>query len=150
MSPSGRDDVPERAWERPPERVLAAARAAYRMRRPGIRVAELISDSAENPPNGLRHPIGRTAGPRMLSFGVPGLLLRILVEVRGEGHDLSGQLDPAGRATVELRWADLRTEHAIGPDGAFVLRVPGPGPVSLVCTPQTGTAQPMILPWTLL
>jgi len=139
------DSVPE---ERPPERVLAAARAAYRVRRPDALLAELLSDSADGPAPGLRKVPG--SGPRMLSFAAADSELHLHVTVRGDVFDLAGQFVPARRFSVELRHAEGVSRHASDRGGAFVVRFVPRGPVSLVCSPEEATGPALMVPWTVL
>ncbi|UOE22034.1 hypothetical protein NI17_013090 [Thermobifida halotolerans] len=134
--------------EPPPEEVLAAARAAYRMRRPDAAPAALLTDSATDPVPGLRR--GPASGPRLLAFGVGELELHLHVTVRGDVCDLAGQLIPAVRFTAELRRADGVSSHPSDPGGAFVVRSVPRGPVSLVCSPADSAIPPLAVPWTVL
>ncbi|TDQ48255.1 hypothetical protein [Actinorugispora endophytica] len=130
--------------EHPPERVMAAARAAHRMRRPDTVLADLLSDSAADPPPGLR----AGPGPRLLTFGAAGVELHLQVTVHGDTCDIAGQLVPPARSAVEFRHAGGAFHHTSDSDGAFVLRSLPRTPFSLVCSPSLPGSRPLATPWT--
>lgn len=141
-APSG----PGRGQERPPQHVLAAARAAYRARRPDAVLADLVTDSAADPPSGTRPGPGR--GPRLLAFGAAGLELHLQVTVHGDTCDIAGQLIPPARFTVELRLGDGSSHHVSDPGGAFTLHAVPRAPFSLVCSAPHSGFPALSIPWT--
>ncbi|GAA3967427.1 hypothetical protein FOF52_10545 [Thermobifida alba] len=134
--------------ERPPERVLEAARAAYRSRRPDTLLATPLADSAADALPGLRR--GPESGPRLLAFRAAESELHLHVTARGDTCDLVGQFVPAGRFAVQLRHAGGVASHSSDPGGAFVARFVPRGPVSLVCFPVDSAGPGLTVPWTLL
>lgn len=134
--------------ERPPERVLEAARAAYRSRRPDTLLATPLADSAADALPGLRR--GPESGPRLLAFRAAESELHLHVTARGDTCDLVGQFIPAGRFAVQLRHAGGVSSHSSDPGGAFVARFVPRGPVSLVCFPVDSADPGLTVPWTLL
>lgn len=134
--------------ERPPEHVLAAARAAYRLRRPDARFTTLVADSAADPPPGLRWmPV---SGPRLLTFSAEGIELHLQVTVHGDVCDLVGQFIPATYFAVELRHSGKVASCSSDADGAFVVRSVPRGPVSLVYHPAHSAEPRLMTPWTIL
>jgi hypothetical protein len=85
---------------------------------------------------------------RVLSFG--GEHVRVEVEVSGTGPDrkLTGQLDPAGPARIEIRHTDHVTTVAADARGRFLaLSIPA-GSVSLRCLlDASGHPRALATPW---
>jgi hypothetical protein len=128
-----------------PDHVRAAAELALDWRTIDDELAELLYDSsAEAGPVGVR----AEEQARVLSFG--GERLRIELEVAGSGPDrtLTGQLDPAGPARVEIRHTDHVTTVAADARGRFrALSIP-PGSVSLRCILDApGRPRALATPW---
>ena len=134
--------------ERPPDHVLAAARAAYRLRRPEARFTTLVADSATDPAPGLR--CVPESGPRLLTFSAEGIELHLQVTAYGAVCDLAGQFIPALSFVVELRHAGEVSSHATDPSGAFIVRSLPRGPVSLVYSPADSAGPYLMTPWTIL
>jgi hypothetical protein len=121
----GRLRAAARAVDPPPERVVAAARAAHA--RVGLEgeLLELRFDSLVDAGTAAR------AGPgaRLLRFGTPDCTVE--VEVRGERSlDVVGQVAPTGPAVVELAHAGGVVRVAVDDLGRFRIGGVRPGPAS--------------------
>ena len=128
-----------------PAHVTEAAQMALDWRTIDDELAELLYDSStEAGMAGVR----AEDRSRVLSFG--GERLRVEVEVSGSGPDrtLTGQLEPAGPARVEIRHPDHVTTVAADARGRFIaLRIP-PGSVSLRCLLDApGHPRALATPW---
>jgi hypothetical protein len=113
-----------------PDHVVAAAEAALDWRTIDDELAELLHDSSQDPAlAGVRSH----AGARVLSFA--GSEVRVEVEISGSGalRMLTGQLDPAGGARIEIRHADHVTTVAADERGRFTAADVPTGSVSLRC-----------------
>ena len=74
--------------------MLAAARAAYRSRRPEARFTTLVADSATDPAAALAVRAGVGAAV-LLTFSAEGIELHLQVTAYGAVCDLAGQFIPA-------------------------------------------------------
>lgn len=120
-----------------PPRVLDAARGAFDQRDPAVsQVAELHTDSALDPPVGLRDAHGHDLAPRYLVFRRAGLSLRVEVTARSGRRDLVGEVTPwEGTGPLRVCWPGGQcdgTVHAAHAGGGFVVRDIPAGPVRLV------------------
>jgi hypothetical protein len=128
-----------------PEHVTAAAEMAYDWRAVDDELAELLYDSSTEP--GLAG-VRAEDRSRVLSFG--GENVRVEVEVSGSGPDrtLTGQLDPAAAAKIEIRHADHVTTVAADALGRFIAFAIPPGSVSLRCILDApGRPRALATPW---
>ena len=85
---------------------------------------------------------------RVLSFG--GEHVRVEVEVSGSGSDrtLTGQLEPAAAARIEIRHTDHTTTVAADARGRFIAFAIPPGSVSLRCLLDApGHPRALATPW---
>ena len=128
-----------------PEHVTAAAEMAHDWRTIDDELAELLYDSsAELAVSGVR----AEDRARVLSFG--GERVRVEVEVSGTGSDrtLTGQLDPAAAAKIEIRHTDHVTTVAADARGRFIAFAIPPGSVSLRCILDApGRPRALATPW---
>ena len=131
-----------------PESVVAAARAAFLLRRLDAElseVAELTYDSWSDDRElvGVRGP----GGARQLTF--EGATIAVELEVAaGRRHELVGQIVPPQRAEIMI--TDQRGTTVVEADdlGRFSALVPLEGPVRLSCQPQD--AAPTDTEWLVL
>jgi hypothetical protein len=128
-----------------PEHVLEAARIALDWRTVDDELAELLYDSSTEPGlSGVRAE-GRS---RVLNFG--GERVKLEVEVSGSGQErtLTGQVDPAGSARIEIRHTDHVTTVAADDRGRFIASSIPPGSVSLRCLLDApGHPRALATPW---
>jgi hypothetical protein len=128
-----------------PDHVIAAAQIALDWRTVDDELAELLYDSStEIGLSGVR----AEDRSRVLSFG--GEHVRVEVEVSGSGPDrtLTGQLDPAGSARIEIRHTDHVTTVAADTRGRFIAFSIPPGSVSLRCLLDApGHPRALATPW---
>ena len=128
-----------------PQHVTAAAEVAYDWRTVDDELAELLYDSSAEPALAGVRAEGRS---RVLSFG--GERVRVELEVSGTGSDrtLTGQLDPAGAAKIEIRHTDHTTTVAADARGRFIAFAIPPGSVSLRCILDLpGRPRALATPW---
>jgi hypothetical protein len=128
-----------------PEHVITAAQIALDWRTVDDELAELLYDSSEDPAlAGVR----AEGGARVLTWG--GETLKLEVEVSGSGRErtLTGQLDPAGSARIEIRHTDHVTTVAADRRGRFIAFSIPPGSVSLRCLLDApGRPRALATPW---
>ncbi|GIH76387.1 hypothetical protein [Planobispora longispora] len=124
-----------------PERVSAAARAAFALRLPGAAVARPVAVPA---PSGVRSA-GRD---RLLRFGADGLVLDLEIEPSAGLVDLAGQITPhpGAGALVEVRTPRLTESRDLSPAGRFAVTGLPPGWFSVVCHRPDGP--PVATVWT--
>ncbi|GAA3723541.1 hypothetical protein [Salinactinospora qingdaonensis] len=115
-----------------PAELPAKARVGYRARRPEADVADLVDDSATDPPRGVRELSAFGEGTRLLTFATPDVHVRLEITSRDRLCDIVGQLTPGGAGTVEVRWDDGATTATVDTAGAFVVHNIPPGPMSIV------------------
>lgn len=128
-----------------PPHVTAAAELAFDWRNVDDELAELLYDSSvEAGLAGVR----AEDKSRVLSFG--GEHVRVEVEVSGSGSDrtLTGQLEPAAAARIEIRHTDHTTTVAADARGRFIAFAIPPGSVSLRCLLDApGHPRALATPW---
>lgn len=122
-----------------PAELVVLAQQSYALRDLDGELAALVEDSHDDTPApvAVRGPAA-PAAPRHLTFqvvderGNDELILAVRVETVGPSRRLTGQLDPQGPATIELRQpaAPART-HPADAYGLFVIDDVLPGPMSL-------------------
>jgi hypothetical protein len=110
-----------------PERVRAAALAAYARRRADAALAELSADSAGDVPAGVRAGYGA----RVLTFTGPDVVVEIEVTGEGAEREIAGRLSPARPAQIAVRHPDGELAGLADDAGHFVVRAVPAGPVSL-------------------
>jgi hypothetical protein len=142
----------------PPPSLTAAAQALLSWRTVDAELAELVFDSLVDEPGVLTRgarsgDAALAASARLLSFEASGLTIAVEVVDAGDAGErrrLTGQLDPAQPARVEVR--DRRGILPLDADrlGRFTADV-GAGPVSLRCrvgaTPGRGV---VVTDWVVL
>lgn len=116
-----------------PKHVLEAAKASGSWRTVDAELALLLYDSVLD----KEELVGmRGGGSRLLSFTSPRVSLDI--EVLGPGRGLIGQVDGAGRARVEICYAELSVSVETDATGHFADRQCRAGPISVRITDDTG------------
>ena len=122
-----------------PDSLYAAARAAFALRDVDARVAELVRDSALDPPLvAVRAP--RDSDARMLSFEAVDTVIECEITVRGGTRDISGQLSGTPATSVEAEVAGQPPVRAdVGAHGFFAVQGLPPGPFRLKCQLADGT-----------
>jgi hypothetical protein len=128
-----------------PEHVVAAAQIALDWRTVDDELAELLYDSSTD---AVLADVRAEDRSRVLSFG--GEHLKVEVEVSGSGSErtLTGQLDPAGAARIEIRHTDHVTTVAADARGRFTAFSIPPGSVSLRCLLDApGHPRALATPW---
>jgi hypothetical protein len=122
-----------------PEYVHTAGLAAFAWRSPDAALAELITDSAESAPAGVRGQggLGRGDGPddgdpRLLVFTGPDVAVEIEVSGHGTDREIVGRLDPAAAARIAVRHQGGVLAARADQAGHFVVSAVPAGPVSLV------------------
>lgn len=109
-----------------PDHVLEAAREAFTWRTIDAELAELVYDSAEEEPVGIR-----SAGTsRQMTFRAPGMEIEMMVMAEGVRR-LVGQLVPPQQAVVELRRGESVRETATDGLGRFSFEGVPTGPVQV-------------------
>jgi hypothetical protein len=127
-----------------PAHVQEAAEEALGWRTIDDELAELLHDSSMEPLAGVR----AGEGIRLLSFA--GAQVRVDLEISGSGaaRVLTGQLDPAGGARIEIRHTDHVTTVAADPRGRFIAADVPAGSVSLRChLDAPGHPRTLVTPW---
>lgn len=119
----------------PPE-ALALARASLAWRDPDAVLAELIADSLVE---GSTVRARQDLGPRLLTFHADDLTIEIEVAKHGDTRRVLGQLVPAGRAEVTVRWTDGTMNVQADHIGRFSASGIPAGPVSFRCIPEGST-----------
>ncbi|MFI6507904.1 hypothetical protein ACIBCT_09890 [Streptosporangium sp. NPDC050855] len=124
-----------------PERVTAAARAAFGLRLPGAATARPAATPA---PRGVRS----AERPRLLRFTAAGLTVELEVGSLDGLVDLAGQISPCPEqgALVEIRTLHLTESRTPSPTGRFAVTGLPPGWFSVVCH-LPGRA-PVVTSWT--
>lgn len=113
-----------------PPAVLEAARATFTWRTIDAELAELAFDSTSSDAvlAGVR---SAAAGPRLLSFEAPGLVIELEVSEIGDLRRFVGQLVPPTAAELEVRHPTGATSASADERGRFTVdRIPA-GPVSV-------------------
>ncbi|HEU4346423.1 MAG TPA: hypothetical protein VFR35_01420 [Actinoplanes sp.] len=150
--PAAPDDGRLMAWlaemlresDPPPPAVLELARQSFTLRALDAELAALVEDS--DAPAGDRPAVAvRTAGVtpdrRQLTFHFHDertgndLVIAVEVEVRDQRRRITGHLDPAGPALVEIRQPAVPRARRVDVDrrGRFAIDEVLPGPASLTC-----------------
>ena len=123
----------------PPPQVLDAAYGAGIWAGRRAELAQLVADSADDPPVGVR---GTQTDVRQLSYRFGELTL----ECELGPDDMVGQVRPAGEVQLELVAPDGSSRPVpLHPDGRFLVRPRPRGPVAVRCTPAGG--RPALTPW---
>lgn len=119
-----------------PERMLAAAQAAFTWRRVDEELDLLVLAHDSLVEGGPAVRDAAVDGPRTLAFH--GAELAVEIDL---GSDVMGQLVPPQRARVSLTTAEGTLAEADADElGCFRLPLPERGPVRLVCRSDAGTA----------
>lgn len=111
-----------------PQRLVAAANAAYTFRTFEAELAELVFDS--HSPHAAQLVRGPT-GPRALSFRSPHAVLELEITREPGGLRLIGQLSPARTTEVEVRTQLDATAIAADELGRFTFELTPPRPFLL-------------------
>jgi hypothetical protein len=104
----------------PPPAVLDAAKGLFALRTLDAELAELVHDSIEDEPVGVRSG----GQPRILSFEAGGLTVEVEVDETPGARRLIGQLTPPGPAELELRTPADPVVGEADDLGRFVLALP--------------------------
>lgn len=130
-----------------PERVRAAAIAAFTWRTLDAELAELTYDSTEDEP--VPAGVRGAGGPRLVTFTAPELTVEVEVADRGRKRRVVGQVVPPAAGRVELRHAEGTLSAPTDELGRFLVDGVAPGPVRIRC--EVGTSQrPVETDWIVL
>lgn len=124
-----------------PEHVVDAAKEAYTWRTIDAELAELVYDSANQEPVGVRGE----AAARQVTFRAPGVEIEIMV-MSADTRRLVGQLVPPQQATIQLRHGDSIREVGSDNLGRFSFADVPTGAVQVVVV--TATANRVVTEWT--
>jgi hypothetical protein len=127
-----------------PEALFAAARTAFGLRDLDARVAELVHDSAVDPPATL------VRGPdaRLLSFEADDIAIECEVIVRGTRRDIIGQLVGGTATALQVRTPGAAVDIHVEEHGRFSVRDLPVGPFRLWCSLADGTT--LVTSWTMV
>jgi len=119
-----------------PSEVNEFAKAAFAWRSMDAELAELVFDSSQEEPAGVR----ADAAARQLTFRAPGVEIEVVM-MSDEARRLVGQLVPPQQATVELRFKDevrtVESDHL----GRFTFHDLPVGPISIRCITEGSVVQ---------
>lgn len=118
-----------------PSHVLEAARGSFAWRTVDAELAELVFDSAEAEPTGVR---SQGAGERQVTFRSPALEVEMAM-VGGDRRQLVGQLVPPQQAELQLVSGEVTLETQADDVGRFSFDDVPAGPASIRCLLADGT-----------
>lgn len=127
-----------------PEDVTGFARAAFGWRDVDAKLAEIAFDSTDE---GALSGVRASTTARMISFEAGRWTIDI--EYNESSRQVLGQVDPAGRVRVEIRYAGGSTATDTDEMGRFDFEEIPPGPMSLVIR-VPGDLEVIKTEWTVL
>ncbi len=128
----------------PPEFVQAAS-DAFSWRDIDAELAQLVSDSLLDAGPGTL--VRGTPGRRLVSFQTPELTIDVEVTSTGSGREVTGQITPPQRATVEIRHPAGVVTTGADEMGCFRWASLQPGPMSLRLSPARGPQPAIVTDW---
>jgi hypothetical protein len=124
----------ERAPDRVPAQVRAAARESLSWRDPDSALAALVADTADDDLDaGVLAHVRGSGQSRMLTFVCDALTVEVEASWHGQVVDLVGQLVPAARTTVHVDHRGGVASADADELGRFHLGMVTPGPVRMRC-----------------
>ncbi|CAM3673040.1 hypothetical protein GCM10009799_35390 [Nocardiopsis rhodophaea] len=128
-----------------PADIRATARAAFATRADDAVIAEVVTDSLDDPATDLRAMSDLATSPRYLRFHAAGLTVRVEITVRDDHRDIVGRVSPTDVTDIHIRWPRGTTRHNLDESGTFAARSLPRGPVSILLRRKDGP--PVSTPW---
>ena len=129
--------------ESPPRHLIEAAKASLEWRTVDADLAELLSDSADDPAVALRS----NGAPHLLTFSSGDTVVVLEVGPERQSRRVIGQIISPAAAHVEVRHSGGVISTAADVDGRFRASAVSPGPISVSCRFDEPDRAPIVTSW---